>query len=88
MRRLFITIVFFLLSAHLLSNGGTPNPRLFRKKVFFSVIETPAVFTSTVDDKDFLVFIEYSDSLHIKGHYMSLKETTMSIFLEHSMTGH
>ena len=75
MRRLFITIVFSLLSAHLLGNDGFPDPRLFMKKVFFPIIETPAVFTSTVDDEDFLVFIEYSDSLNIKGHYMIWEDT-------------
>lgn len=75
MRRFIITIVLSLLSAHLLGNDGIPNPRLFMKKVFFPIIETPAVFTSTIDDIDFLVFIEYSDSLHIKGHYMVWEET-------------
>ena len=75
MRRLFITIVFALLSAHLFGNDGIPDPRLFMKRVFFPVVETPAVFTSIIDDKDFLVFIEYSDSLNIKGHYMVWGET-------------
>ena len=76
MRRLYITIVLVLLSAHLFGNdGGIPDPRLFMKRVCFPVVETPAVFTSTIDDKDFLVFIEYSDSLNIKGHYMFWEET-------------
>lgn len=75
MRRFLATIVLSLLSFQLLGNDGTRNPRLFRKGVFFPVVETPAVFTSTVDDKDFLVFIEYSDSLHVKGHYMAWEET-------------
>ena len=75
MRRFIITIVLSLLSAHLFGNDGIPNPRMFMKKVFFPIIETPAVFTSTIDDIDFLVFIEYSDSLHIKGHYMIWEET-------------
>ena len=75
MRRLFLTIVIFLLSANLFGNDGIPDPRLFMKRVFFPVVETPAVFTSTIDDKDFLVFIEYSDSLNIKGYYMVWEET-------------
>ena len=74
MRRFITTIILSLLAANLFCNDGLPNPRLFRKKVFFPVIETPAVFTSTVDHKDFLVFIEHSDSLHINGHYMALEE--------------
>ena len=75
MRRFLATIVLFLLSFQLMGNDGIPNPRLFRKGVYFPVVETPAVFTSTVDDKDFLVFIEYSDSLKMKGHYMAWEET-------------
>ncbi len=74
MCRFLATIVLFLLSFQLLGNDGIPN-RLFRKGVFFPIVETPAVFTSTVDDKDFLVFIEYSDSLHVRGHYMAWEET-------------
>ena len=74
MHRFLATIVLFLLSFQLLGNDGVPN-RLFRKGVYFPVVETPAVFTSTVDDKDFLVFIEYSDSLHVRGHYMAWEET-------------
>ena len=41
----------------------------------FPIIETPTILKSTIGGKDFLVFIEYSDSLNIKGHYMSLEET-------------
>lgn len=75
MRRFLVTIVLSLLSFHLLGNEGIPNPGLFMKRVFFPVVETPAVFTSTVDGKDLLVFIEYSDSLNMKGHYMVCDET-------------
>ena len=74
MRRFITTIILSLLAVNLFGNDGLPNPRLFLKKVFFPVIETPAVFSSTVDDKEFLVFIEQSDSLHINGHYMALEE--------------
>lgn len=72
MRRFFITIAFLSVTAHLF--GGIPDydPLLFFKKVYFPVIETPAVFTSTVHGRNFLIFIEHSDSLNIKGHYMSL----------------
>ena len=74
MRRFVFTIVFSLLFAPLFGNDDIPNPRLFFKKVYFPVIETPACFTSTVHGKDFLVFVEYSDSLNIKGHYMALEK--------------
>lgn len=73
MRRYLFITVLSLLFVHLFGNDGIPNPRLFRKKVYFPVIETPACFTSTVHGKDFLVFVEHSDSLNIKGHYMSLE---------------
>ncbi len=75
MRRFLAFIFLSLLSFHLLGDDGIPNPRLFLKGVFFPVVETPAVFTSTVDGKDFFVFIEYSDSLTMKGHYMAWEET-------------
>ena len=48
---------------------------MFKNGDSFPFIEPPTVFKSTIGDKDFLVFIEYSDSLNIKGHYMSLEET-------------
>lgn len=75
MRRFLAFIFLSLLSFHLLGDDGIPNPRLFLKGVFFPVVETPAVFTSTIDGKDFFVFIEYSDSLTMKGHYMAWEET-------------
>ena len=65
MRRLITTIVLSLLAVNLSCNDGLPNPRRFLKKVYFPIIETPTVFTSTVDHKEYLVFIEHSDSLHI-----------------------
>ena len=71
MRRYSITLLLFLWFAHLFGNDGIPNPRLFFKKVYFPVVETPAVFTSKVHGKELLVFIEYSDSLNVKGHYMT-----------------
>ena len=74
MRRYSITLLLFLWFAHLFGNDGIPNPRLFFKKVYFPVVETPAVFTSKVHGKELLVFIEYSDSLNVKGHYMSMEE--------------
>ena len=75
MRRILYILAFSLLFAALFGNNRDPDEHLFPKKVIFPVIETPAIFTSTVDDKDFLIFIEYSDSKTIKGHYMSLEET-------------
>ena len=75
MRHFLSTLAFLLLFANLFGNEDIPNPRLFSKKVYFPVIETPACFTSRVHGNDFLVFVEYSDSLNIKGHYMSLDET-------------
>ena len=74
MRRYIFTLVFSLLFTSLFGDDCISNPRLFFKKVYFPVIETPAYFTSTVHGKDFLVFIEHSDSLNIKGHYMAMEE--------------
>jgi pimeloyl-ACP methyl ester carboxylesterase len=74
MRRYTITLLLFLWFAHLFGNDGIPNPRLFLKKVYFPVIETPAIFKSRIHGNDYLVFIEYSDSLNVKGHYMALEE--------------
>ena len=80
MRRHIITLVLSLTIAYLYGNDNIPNPHLFLKKVYFPVIETPACFTSTVHGKDFLVFVEYSDSLNMRGHYMALEEG-MTLFL-------
>lgn len=74
MRRYIFALVLSLSFVHLFGNDGIPNPRLFLKKVYFPVVETPAVFKSKVHGKELLVFIEYSDSLNVKGHYMALEE--------------
>ena len=71
----FLASMCLLLCTHLFGNGSTPDPIMFKNGDSFPIIETPTVFKSTIGDRDFLVFIEYSDSLNIKGHYMSLKET-------------
>ncbi|MCR5645358.1 MAG: hypothetical protein K6F96_03060 [Bacteroidales bacterium] len=56
------------------ASAKVPSRELFWK-VVFPVMETPAVYTATIDDKVFLVFVEYSDSLLVKGHYMALEAT-------------
>ena len=61
---LILASMCLLLCVHLFGNDSS-----------FPIIETPAVFKSTIGGRDFIVFIEYSDSLNIKGHYMSLEET-------------
>ena len=75
MRRFFTTSVLLLLVSLVIARPTSTEKRKLFWKVVFPVIETPAVFTSTIDDKEFLVFVEYSDSLHIRGHYMSMEET-------------
>ena len=76
MRRYFFTILLSLLFIHIFGDNGIPNPTLFLKKVYFPIVETPACFKSTIRGRDFLVFVEYSDSLNIKGHYMAMGEAT------------
>ena len=71
----FLASMCLLLCTHLFGNGSTPDPIMFKNGDCFPIIDTPTVFKSTIGDRDFLVFIEYSDSLNIKGHYMSLEET-------------
>lgn len=73
MRRCIITIILSLWFAYLFGNDDIPKPRMFLKKVYFPVVETPAIFKSTVHGDDYLIFIEYSDSLNMKGHYMALE---------------
>lgn len=73
MRRCIIAIVFSLWFAHLFGNDRFPDPHLFMKKVYFPKVETPAVFKSTIHGDNYLIFIEYSDSLNMKGHYMALE---------------
>ena len=75
MRRYIITIVFSLWLALLFGDNPVQDTSLVSERVCFPVMETPACFRSTINDKDYLVFIEYSDSLNIKGHYMTLEET-------------
>lgn len=72
---LFLASMCLLLCTHLFGNDSTPDPIMSMKGSCFPIIETPTVFKSTIGDRDFLVFIEYSDSLSIEGHYMSLEET-------------
>lgn len=72
---LILASMCLLLCAHLLGNDSTPDPIMSTKEGGFPIIETPSVFKSTIGGRDFLVFIEYSDSLNIKGHYMSLEGT-------------
>ena len=71
----FLASMCLLLCTHLFGNDSTPDPIMFKNGDCFPIIDTPTVFKSTIGDRDFLVFIEYSDSLNIKGHYMSLEET-------------
>jgi hypothetical protein len=75
MRRYFITLVLSLWIAYLFGDNPIQDTSLFLDKVYFPLMGTPACFKSTVDDKDYMVFVEYSDSLNIKGHYMTLEET-------------
>lgn len=72
---LFLASMCLLLCVPLLGNNGTPDPVMKMKGDGFPIIETPTIFKSTIGDRDFLVFVEHSDSLNIKGHYMSLEET-------------
>ena len=72
---LILASMCLLFCVHLFGNGSTPDPIMSMKRGCFPIIETPTVFKSTIGGRDFLVFIEYSDSLNIKGHYMSLEET-------------
>jgi hypothetical protein len=73
MRHCIIAIVFSLWFGHLFGNDRLPDPHLFMKKVYFPVVETPTVFKSTIHGDNYLIFIEYSDSLNMKGHYMALE---------------
>ena len=75
MRRYIITLLFTLWFAHLFGDNHIQDTSSLLGKVSFPVMKTPVCFRSTIHDKNFLVFIEYSDSLNIKGHYMSLNGT-------------
>lgn len=76
MRRFIVTAVFTFWFALLFANEGIPDSRRFLNGVYFPVIETPAYFIGTILDQDILVLVEYSDSLNMKGHYLSLEEET------------
>ena len=75
MRRFFTTSIFILLVSSLFACSTSKEKRKPSWKVVFPVIETPATFTSSIDDKNYLLFIEHSDSLYVTGHYMALGET-------------
>ena len=62
MRRYIITIVLSLWLASLFGDNHTQDT-LSLGKANFPVVEAPACFRSNVGGKDFLVFVEYSDSL-------------------------
>ena len=72
---LILASMCLLSCVNLFGNDSIPDPIMSMKGGCFPIIETSTVFKSTIGGKDFLVFIEYSDSLNIKGHYMSLEET-------------
>lgn len=72
MRRFPLIWLFILLVTIVLCGcKRTKSPFLFNKAKF-PIIETPAVFTGTIQRKDYVVFVEYSDSLSVKGHCMLL----------------
>ena len=75
MCRFFTTSIFILLVSSLFACSTSKEKRKPSWKVVFPVIETPATFTSSIDDKNYLLFIEHSDSLYVTGHYMALGET-------------
>ena len=75
MRRFFTTSIFILLVSTLFACSTSKEKRKPSWKVVFPLIETPATFTSSIDDKDYLIFIEHSDSLYVTGHYMALGKT-------------
>ena len=82
MKKHIFIIVALLLG--IVASAKEPSRKAFWR-VAFPVIETPAVFTATIDEDDFLVFVEYSDSLLVKGHYMALEATptdTLPFLLE------
>lgn len=75
MCRYIITLVLSFWLVHLFGDNPVQDTSLVLERVCFPVVEAPACFRSNIDGKDFLVFIEYSDSLSIKGHYMTMEET-------------
>ena len=73
MKRIYLCL-FSLLLVSCLSGNNREDKIRFLKKVVFPVIETPAVFEATIDAREYLVFIEHSDSLLVEGHYMRMEE--------------
>ena len=85
MRRYIITLVLPLWLTLLFGDNHIQDVSLFLRKVHFPFMETPACLRSNIGGKDYLVFVEYSDSLSIKGHYMRLEENmtdTLPFLLE------
>lgn len=74
MRCYIITIVLSLWLTSLFGDNHTQDTSLCFGKAYFPVVEAPACLRSTVGGKDYLVFVENSDSLSLKGHYMSLEK--------------
>ncbi len=74
MRRYIITIVLFLWLALLFGGNHSQDTCLIFREAYLPAVKPPACLRSTIGGKDYLVFVEHSDSLSIKGHYMSLEE--------------
>ena len=74
MRCYIITIVLSLWLTSLFGDNHTQDTTLSWGKAYFPIVEAPVCLRSTIGGKDYLVFVEYNDSLSIKGHYMSLEE--------------
>lgn len=70
MRRFLFATVLSLTFLYAFGNNNKAED--VSKKIVFPIIETPAIFTATVNEKDFLVFIEGSSKSRITGHYMVL----------------
>lgn len=63
MRRFFPIGLFIVLVTIVLCGCDKIKSALIFKKSGFPVIEAPALFTGTIQRKDCVVFVEYSDSL-------------------------
>ena len=75
MRCYIITIVLSLWLTSLFGDNHKQDTSLCFGKAYFPVVEAPACLRSTIGGKDYLVFVENSDSLSLKGHYMSWRKT-------------
>jgi len=75
MRRYLFAVVFIFLCASIFGCDNGLDSLQLPNQVVFPLIQTPAIFKGTIDDKDYLAFIEHSDEQNIKGHYMSLEES-------------